>query len=205
MQRLLHTQSALAALERSAARGAAGHAEAAQQLCCAAVRLCARCPARARAPHVAGKLAAGLPLAAALAVWAAAGAALSEAMPAAGAGPPGDSALAEILQRLAVAEGLAAAALRAGETRAARAMLSQWLAGCGPTCCVRGTAPDLLCGRRVREARRPRLQGPEQILHAGSRSVVPTGRPPLGTKDSLLLLTATRMLQAGTGVMTRRL
>jgi hypothetical protein len=177
--RPLLPQSALAALEHGPMRG---RAEAAPWLCCVAVRLCARCPARVRAAHVAGKLAAGLPPPAALAVWAAAGAALSEAMPAAGPGPLGGQALAETLQRLAVAEGLAAAALRAGETRAARATLSRWLAGCGPSCCMQGTAPDPHCGRRVREAeiarackalRKPCMRAPGRPRRLPSRLQAP--------------------------------
>lgn len=78
--------------------------------------------------QVVSKLAAGLPSGAAAALCATAGAALGEAAARAGSADPALS-LGIALQQLAVAESLAAAALREGDVGVADGVIGQWLTG----------------------------------------------------------------------------
>lgn len=127
-------QGALAALGAAAGRQADG----AVALCCAVARACAGSPAYGRTGQVVAKLAGALAPTAAAEVCAAAGAALREAARAgpgdmgAGSADP-DRALALAPQQLAVAECLAAGALREAGADAAAAVIGGWLPGHVPS------------------------------------------------------------------------
>lgn len=143
-------QGALAALGGAAGRQADGAAA----LCCAAARACAVSPAYGRTSQVVAKLAGGLSPAAAAEVCAAAGAALREAACAGSADP--DRALALAPQQLAVAECLAAGALREAGADAAAAVIGRWLPGHVP--CSPASGGPCTCAGKTRAECAPLLE-----------------------------------------------